>query len=1080
MGGKTGTTTQSVQIPPEVMARYNAVNTRAESTAQQPFQQYSTDPSSFVAQLNQQQQKGISNVNQYADAAQPAYQAAMQGTGQAYQGYNAPNYQQGVQGYMSPFLSNAMGATAAQMQNINRQQQQDILGNAVKSGAFGGDRGAIARSALANQQNLASGQVLGQMAQTGYQDAARNYMAGLGQQGALAAQMGALGTGAQTAGLQGAQAQIGAGTLGQQTEQAGKTALYNQYLQKQAYPFQVAQFLANIAMGTGALSGSTTTTTQPMPFFSDRRLKEDVKRIGESDEGLPIYKYKYKGDPNEQTHIGFMADEVEQKHPEAVGIAAGYKTVDYDKATSEGGAVAPQHEGKGFAMGGMPYGGGIGYVPESNLPVGKLMTAGSTPSLPESSMSQLASLAEKGIGIAKGGKDFYDWGKEHQFFASGGIASEDPNITEKTKLDIPTETDKHSLAVAGAPPSQGNSGMSDLANVAKFAMMFMGAKDGGRIGYAEGGDPEDSTVGRILSSLSNIESGGRYGITGPETRGDKPYGKYQIMGANVGPWTKQYLGQEMTPEEFLRNPDAQENLMRSRVSQQLSSGTSPEDIASIHFTGRPVSEAGNRRDVLGTSVQDYVSKFNKGMGIAAGKSDMPAEGGVPAQAAAPAQGEGGIGNFFTENQGWLAPLGAGLKSMVSSKSPYLGAALLEGVGAGLEAYPAAQKTLQDIEYSKAAQAKVISEIPQNAIVTDSSGRTIGVKVYIGNKLTMVPIADYMRAQREGKPYSVVPQPYGPTSATAPTSGTISTPEGDLTVEARPVPAGAAQPRPAGQAAAPVYQTLSPDLEDIARQNAEGVQTSGFKNLETSAAANPFDEQQVIARGSQADLQQRNTLTKSLGSIPREQSLLASGKFSEAVSAPVVGYVNNLFSILGRPDIQIARPEDLANRETAEKISRMLAEKRTTQAGQRAYGALEAILAAVPSAANSPEGQANLLADLYYTQQREVDLDRFYRLMQKSGQDQTGITTAEARYMGTGLYDEFAKRNEQNLAKEKAILKEMYITPFTYKDYSTGETVPTFLLPYLAGKSGSIPDNVRKAIQKKYKVGPEFFRYFSGQ
>lgn len=1057
MGGKTGTTTQTVQIPPEVLARYNAVNKRAEQVAGRDFQKYSTDPSAFVAQINAQQQQGIGNINKYSNYAQPSVEYAQAG-------YRPENFGAGVQGYLNPYMEGAVGATAAQLQNINQQQQAAQRGSQIGKGAFGGDRAGVGMANLINQQNLATGQTLGQMRAQGYQDAARNYMAGLGQ-------IGSLGLQGQDAFMRGAQAQVGAGTLQQQTEQAGKTALYNQFLQEQAYPFQVAQFLANIAMGTGALSGSTTTTQQPMPFFSDRRLKEDVKRIGESDEGLPIYKYKYKGDPNEQTHIGFMADEVEKKHPEAVGIAAGYKTVDYDKATSEGGSVHRGHEGEGFAMGGMPYGSAMGYVPESSLPVGKLMTAGNAPSLPDSALSQLTSLAEKGIGIAKGGTEFYDWGKEHKFFADGGIANDDPDITEKTKLDIPTDADKHQLAVAGAPPSQGGSGMSDLANVAKFAMMIMGAKDGGRIGYADGGEPEDSMVSRILNSISGIESSGRYGAIGPETRGDKPYGKYQIMGANVPSWSKQYLGQEMTPEEFLKNPEAQDNLMRARVSQQLASGTSPEDIASIHFTGRPVAEAGNRRDVLGTSVQDYLSKFNRG--IAAGKADLPAERAAPAQAQAPAEGVGGIGNFFAENQGWLAPLGAGLKAMASSKSPYLGAALLEGVGAGLSAYPEAQKTLQDIEYSKAAQAKVISEIPQNAIVTDASGRSIiGVKVYIGNKLTTVPIAEYVRAQKEGKPYSVVPGPYSAVAGQTPEQATISTPEGDLTVPSRPQ---AGQPQPTVGTS-----TLPPDLAEIARRNAEDVQVSGFKNLETSAAANPFDEQDVIARGSQADLQQRNTLTKALGSISRDQSLLASGQFSAAVSAPVVSYVNNLFSILGRPDIQIARPEDLGNRETAEKISRMLAEKRTTQAGQRAYGALEAILAAVPSAANSPEGQANLLADLYYSQQRELDLDRFYKSMQRAGQEQTGITAAEARYMGRGLYDEFAKRNEQTLANEKAILKKMYMTPFAYKDPATGQTVQTYLLPYIAGKSGAIPNNVKQAIQEKFNIGPEFFRYFSGQ
>jgi hypothetical protein len=71
MGGKTSTTTQQVTVPPEVLARYNAVNARAEKVANRPFQIYSTDPSKFVAQLNQQQQMGIGNVNAAAGAYQP-------------------------------------------------------------------------------------------------------------------------------------------------------------------------------------------------------------------------------------------------------------------------------------------------------------------------------------------------------------------------------------------------------------------------------------------------------------------------------------------------------------------------------------------------------------------------------------------------------------------------------------------------------------------------------------------------------------------------------------------------------------------------------------------------------------------------------------------------------------------------------------------------------------------------------------------------------------------------------------------------------------------------------------------------
>jgi len=339
MGGKSGTTTQSVQIPKEVLARYNAVNSQAQSVAATPFQKYSTNPNDFVAGMNQQQYGGIGQINQAANMAQPSIAYAQQGlTGQG--------YQKGVQEYMNPYLQNAMGATAAQMQNVNQQQQNQLTGNAIQQGAFGGDRAGIARNNLINQQNLAMGQTLGQMANQGYQQSAQNYMQGMNS-------IGQLGLQGQQAALQGGQAMLGAGTLEQQTQQAGQTALYNQFLQQQAYPFQVAQFLANIAMGTGGLSGSTTTTTQPMPFFSDRRLKKNVERIGQTDEGLPIHKFEYKGDPKGQKHIGLMADEVEQVHPEAVGThKSGYKVVDYDRATSEGGAVTPQRAGLGFADGG--------------------------------------------------------------------------------------------------------------------------------------------------------------------------------------------------------------------------------------------------------------------------------------------------------------------------------------------------------------------------------------------------------------------------------------------------------------------------------------------------------------------------------------------------------------------------------------------------------------------------------------------------------------------------------------------------------------------------------------------------------
>jgi hypothetical protein len=62
-------------------------------------------------------------------------------------------------------------------------------------------------------------------------------------------------------------------------------------------------------------------------MFSDRRLKTDIKRVGTTDGGLPVYTYKYKGES--VTQMGVMAQDVEKVNPEAVKEFGGYKAVNY-------------------------------------------------------------------------------------------------------------------------------------------------------------------------------------------------------------------------------------------------------------------------------------------------------------------------------------------------------------------------------------------------------------------------------------------------------------------------------------------------------------------------------------------------------------------------------------------------------------------------------------------------------------------------------------------------------------------------------------------------------------------------------
>ena len=75
----------------------------------------------------------------------------------------------------------------------------------------------------------------------------------------------------------------------------------------------------------GGLFGIGSSIAGALPW-SDRRLKTDIRRIGETDAGTPLYSYRYVwGGP---VQIGVMADEVPHA---AVMTDSGFAQVDYGR-----------------------------------------------------------------------------------------------------------------------------------------------------------------------------------------------------------------------------------------------------------------------------------------------------------------------------------------------------------------------------------------------------------------------------------------------------------------------------------------------------------------------------------------------------------------------------------------------------------------------------------------------------------------------------------------------------------------------------------------------------------------------------
>lgn len=214
--------------------------------------------------------------------------------------------------YLSPYTEDVTNALSNTFAQNNATQYNQIRGNAAAQGAYGGDREAVAEAQTAQQQDLAQQQTLAGVRQQGFSQANQEFNAqqaadyqrqvaqkqyalssgqlGLGigqgmwgefntqQQQDVAAQeasaylqaqagsgMANLGNLAQNSALSGAQAQMTAGGMQQQLEQQMLNVPYYQFMAQQAYPYQQAGWLANIAEGLGGASGGTGSTTYPGP-----------------------------------------------------------------------------------------------------------------------------------------------------------------------------------------------------------------------------------------------------------------------------------------------------------------------------------------------------------------------------------------------------------------------------------------------------------------------------------------------------------------------------------------------------------------------------------------------------------------------------------------------------------------------------------------------------------------------------------------------------------------------------------------------------------------------------------------------
>lgn len=272
--GGTNTVVQNSQPPQQVMNAYGNVLAQAQALSQQPLQQYGGN---MIAGFTPQQLAAFQEINQAQGSALPYINTASQyaGIGAApvfpnVMQYNSSN----LQNFIDPYTQQVTGSLQNLFNTQNQEQQNQLVGNAISAGAWGGDRASVAQAQLARQQQLAQNPQLAQVLQQGFGQAQQTLsqqqqlqlqgMEGDAWRAANAAyQFGGLGNQVQSSLLGGASSLLQAGGLGQQLAQEGLNIPYEQFTAQQAYPFQDLSWLSQISTGLGSGMGGTSSTTSP-------------------------------------------------------------------------------------------------------------------------------------------------------------------------------------------------------------------------------------------------------------------------------------------------------------------------------------------------------------------------------------------------------------------------------------------------------------------------------------------------------------------------------------------------------------------------------------------------------------------------------------------------------------------------------------------------------------------------------------------------------------------------------------------------------------------------------------------------
>lgn len=947
-GGLAPAQQQTTQASPQAVAAYTqALNMANQAIQSTPWQNYSTDPNAFVAPMTGTQQAAIGGLSGIAGAGQPYYQAAP--AMQAAAGMTPSSAVVGQ--YMNPFMQQVVSPVQQALQQQQGQQLAQQQAEAIRSGAFGGSNAATQRALLQGQQNLAMGQALSPLYQTGYGQALGAAQTDLQRQ--LAA-----GQGLSQAGTQALQAQLAGGTQQQQTQQAGLSALYNQFLQSRQYPYQQAQFYAGIAGGLGPLLGQQTYQAQATSpfgtFLASRGGSVDQSRMGGA-----------------VTSAGDFS-------------RGGYATdgsVDDDLVKSQEQMYKD-----------------IEKPVDPSLPTGQIQSAKgldpvqfSPQQKPESAvdkLTKLASLGKEAYGLGKGaydvGKGVYDWTKGQNLAPAVGLNLFPSSWSAPAAADV---------AGSVAADAGGGGFLAGLGTAITDALPFLALEKGGRVGLQDGGSGSSDDIFErgVLGAESSNHQFDKQGRTLTSPKG--ALGIAQIM-PETAPEAAKLAGLKYDPERLRSDEAYNKALGRAYYNEQLRKFGTDELALAAYNAGpgrvqKAIQQAGPGGDVMSLLPRETQAYVPKALGLAGSDAEgairraRALDRGYMAKADLPEEGStvdigGGVKPSEEEGIGFnrqtiipaLVGLGTALSGMVGAKTTSPGAAIASGLGQGLaggaKTYMETGLQIPEIEKRKQEALREAQEVRAKEQLV---GKMTYEKMLEEQKLhqsafferagiPMVRLADGSEiSQFEWMKH---PTPVWSGGAGAPGA---PTPTSTQPTAQRPIGVGDTT------AEAPPGIGFDPRSKQIATNELQVTMGPGKPAAEARSAAYraDVDKNAEVAYGQKL---YNNDVAGILSDAIQKTGIGAPGA-GASTRAVIVNYVNTIARAAGMGDNYMGSGID-SNAAILDKINTLAGQGRVSEANQTALGSLAKLVNAQPNLDQPPQASTFNAASNMVNNQMKLD------------------------------------------------------------------------------------------------------------